>query len=142
MHTKLEDSSAEHPHSFAFHPVHRRDGDYNSDIVAMLATATAWDEALLYLLPEGVIGIHAIIKNDCNQSYTYEIRGKDALFKGAVDIHEDKFDHMKRTVNLALHTHPDFKSTPGHCQYYMVSQLCLRARWIATRMLAHMTDST
>lgn len=121
LHSKLTDSSAEHPHSFAFHPVHLDDNDKNSEIVAMLASGTAWDEALLRLLPENVVGIHAIIKNTCNQSFTYEIRGHDAFFIGEGDLHEDIFDDMEVAVNLALHTHPKFTEAPGHCQYSMVS---------------------
>ena len=125
MHSKLLDTRAENPHSFVVHPVHRalRPGeplDTVREIEGILAGASAWDVALLNLLPQGVEGIHAVVRNNCNQSYTYEVQGSDAFFLGAEDLHEAKYDDMEYRVNLALHTNPDFKTTPGHCQYEMV----------------------
>ena len=119
MHSKLKDSSLQNPHTFAQHPVHRDPLDYNSDIVAMISSGFAFDAALLGLLPEGVEGIVCVLKNNANQSYTYEIDGHDAVFQGEGDLHETKYDHMKRVVELALHTNPIFTSTPGHIQYHM-----------------------
>ena len=125
MHSKLLDTRSENPHSFVVHPVHRalRPGeplDTQREIVGVLAGASAWDVALLNLLPDGVVGIHAVVRNNCNQSYTYEIRGSDAYFLGNQDLHETKYDGWDVRVNLALHSHPDFSTTPGHCQYEMV----------------------
>jgi hypothetical protein len=60
LHSQLADSSAEHPHSFAYHPIHQDSKDYESPIVGFLASGTAWDEALLDLLPDGVEGIHVM----------------------------------------------------------------------------------
>ena len=120
MHSALLDSSTEHPHSFMFHPIHEDFEDYNSPIVGVLGGGVAWDKALLDLLPDGVNGIDAIISNNCNQSYTYEINGHDAIFKGDRDLHDRKYDEMGVMVDLALHSHGDFESTPGHCQFSMV----------------------
>lgn len=125
LHTELLDPRAENPHSFFVHPIHRalRPGeplDTNREIMGVLAGASAWDVALLDLLPDGVVGIHAVVSNNCGQSYTYEIRGGDALYLGPEDLHETQYDGMDVNVNLALHEHPDFATTPGHCQYQMV----------------------
>ena len=130
LHSELLDTRSENPHAFAVHPVRRvfvpssdnPHGGKPGDIVGLLAGAAAWDVALLDLLPEGVEGILAVIQNTCNQSYTYEIRGPDAMFLGPEDLHEGQYDEMKVIVNLALHQHPDFATTEGHCQYSMVSR--------------------
>ena len=76
MHSALPTGSdSEHPHSFVFHPIHEIVDDYNSPIVAVTASGMAWDFSLRNLVPDNVFGLQAIIKNDCNQSYTYEIDG-------------------------------------------------------------------
>ena len=92
MHSKLPESQVEHPHSFLFHPVHEDVTDYNSRIVGILVCGVAWDASLLNLLPDNVDGIHAVIKNNCDQAYTYEINGPEAIFMGEGDNHERKFD--------------------------------------------------
>ena len=68
-HEKLHSAGgADNPHSFTFHPIHRVPGDLSSDIVAMFATATAWDVSMLNLLPENVKGMVCVIRNTCNQT--------------------------------------------------------------------------
>jgi hypothetical protein len=76
LHSKIEGSSTDFPHSFFYTPVHLDSQDFNSPIVAIFGVAMAWDFSLRNLLPDGVIGIHAVLKNSCNQSFTYEINGK------------------------------------------------------------------
>jgi hypothetical protein len=121
MHSKLtEDSQTDHPHSFVYTPIHKVVGDYNSEIVAIVGCGAAWDASLRNLLPEGVEGILSVIRNSCNQTYTYEISGRDAFYLGEGDQHEEKYGHKEVVVDLALHTHPNFTSTPGHCKYSMV----------------------
>eukprot|EP00977_Amphora_coffeiformis_P013348 scaffold3471_cov175-Amphora_coffeaeformis.AAC.22 len=124
MHSKLLDSQSTNPHSFVYTPVHERIGDTDSPIRAIIGTGTAWDRALIDLLPENVGGIIVVIRNNCNQSYTYEINGKDAIYLSEGDLHDPEYDFYKRVVSLAPHTHPDFESTLGHCQYSMVRVLC------------------
>jgi hypothetical protein len=63
-HSKLTDSSVENPHSFFFHPVFAKAGDRRSGISGFIASASAWDAALLHLLPEGVEGLHVVIRNN------------------------------------------------------------------------------
>lgn len=121
-HSKLQESSHENPHSFLVAPIHRNTTDYNSDIVAWLGTGASWDAGLLNLLPNNVEGIHAVLKNTCNQTFTYIIRGRNAIYLGDSDLHESKYDDMEVIADLALHTHPDFTKLPGHCLYSMVSR--------------------
>jgi hypothetical protein len=121
LHSKLKNSNTSFPHSFVAQPVHITPGDYNSEMVAYVGGGFAWDFALRNLLPVGVDGIIVELQNSCNQSFTYEIEGPDAYFSGDGELHEPKYNGMKVVRSLSFETHPDFKKTPGHCYYYMVS---------------------
>jgi len=120
LHSKLKDSTPEHPHSIVHHPVHRTPLNDQSDIVAILSSGQGMDAALLGLLPNGVKGIHCIIQNNKNQSFTYEIVGPDAVYQGEGDLHETKYDDKGVLVDLALHTNPAYTTTKSNCVYKMV----------------------
>ncbi|CAJ1936918.1 unnamed protein product, partial [Cylindrotheca closterium] len=119
MHSEIEGSSTEFPHSFIYTPVHLDSQDSNSPIVAAIGAAMAWDFSLRTLLPAGVVGIQAVIKNSCNQSFTYEISGSDAYYVGEGDLHDEEFNYYERVVRLSRNSHPYTESTEGHCLYSM-----------------------
>ncbi|CAJ1936599.1 unnamed protein product [Cylindrotheca closterium] len=119
MHSTLKDSSTEHPHSFVYTAVHEDANDRQSPIVAVVSAGSAWDASLYNLLPDGVMGMKAVIQNNCGQQFTYEINGPEAIFLGEGDLHEPEYNEYKLTADLSFHTHPDFETTPGHCQFQM-----------------------
>ena len=47
------------------------------------------------------------------------VNGEDAIYLGDGDLHDSKYNYLEVTVDLSMHTHPNFTSTPGHCQYSM-----------------------
>ncbi|CAB9530660.1 Guanylate cyclase [Seminavis robusta] len=121
-HAKMHSNGAEganNPHSFTFHPVHRVPGNQSSDIVAMFAVATAWDFSMQNLLPDNVKGMYCVLQNTCNQTVTYRIDGGNATYLGDGELQPSEFDDMAVFVDLNLQTHPDARSTPGHCMYSM-----------------------
>ena len=113
------DSNADHPHSFMYTPIYQRVRDPDSDIVGTLSSSVAWDASMQNLLPETVTGILCVIKNDCDQTFTYKVSGPLAYYQGKGDHHNPAYDDMVVELDLSVHTHPDFKTTPGHCQYSM-----------------------
>lgn len=121
LHSKLKNPNFAIPHSFVAYPVHKIPGDYNSEMVAVVDGVFAWDFTLRNLLPVGVDGIIVEIKNNCNQSYTYEIEGPEAYFVGVGGMHDPKYNSMGTMRKLSVKSHPNFTATPGHCYYYMVS---------------------
>jgi hypothetical protein len=121
LHSQVNGSSVEFPHSFVSYPIFSVPGDSKSEIVASVGSGFAWDFALRNLLPEGVDGIIVEIENSCNQSYSYQISGPEALFIGEGALHETKFNNRKVSRSLSIHNHPNFTTTPGHCYYSMVS---------------------
>lgn len=112
------------PHSSFFYPVHESLDD-DSPIVGLIAGGAAWDRSLVRnVLPENVLGIFAVIQNNCNQSFTYEIFGKVAYYKGVGDLHDPSYDDLEVAVNLSPKGHPKFDETPGHCQFSLVRVNC------------------
>ncbi|CAB9515789.1 Receptor-type guanylate cyclase gcy [Seminavis robusta] len=107
------------PHGYALQPVHQDPLDQNSNIVGIVTSAFAFDAALRNLIPDGVQGIICVITSTENANFTYEVDGQNAYFLGIEDLHESKYDDYGVQVDLALHTNPEFPTTPGHAQYQM-----------------------
>lgn len=113
------DSNADNPHSFMHQPIYEKVNDPTSKIVGTVTSAVAWDSSLQDLLPAHVEGIHCVIRNNCNQSFTYSVKGPDAYYLGKGSHYDPKYEHLGIEVELGLHEHPDFLSKPGHCTYTM-----------------------
>jgi hypothetical protein len=67
-------STFQHPHCPYMYPVFKNPGNASSNIVAVLTGLLPLDRYLINLLPEGVNGIDAVLKNR-NQSFTYRLDG-------------------------------------------------------------------
>jgi hypothetical protein len=122
MHSRLNTgSSPDHPHSFMWTPVYDEMRNPESNFACVVGTGFAWDFSLRNLLPQSVKGIIAVIANDCNQTYTYDITGSDAFYIGEGDQHEPKYDSYKVVRELSVLKDPvAAKTVKGHCQYTMV----------------------
>ena len=120
FHGDTEEQAVDHPHSFVWYPVHEHVSDENSTIVAFMTAAMAWDTAMRNLIPEGVTGIHAVIKNTCGDVFTYLIDGPHATFQGYIDAHEESYHEMGLSLSLAVYDNPEYPTNPDHCQYSMV----------------------
>ena len=55
-----------------------------------------------------------VLKNTCDQTHTYKLVGRKALYLGDEDKHETKWEHMKVTVNLYG---PETPIIDGNCLY-------------------------
>jgi hypothetical protein len=120
LHAELKNSSVSHPHSFLFSLVQKDLDDPESPVVAVIASNIAWDRALTDLLPHDVQGIIMVARNDCNQSFTYDIQGGDAIFLGMGDLHDLKYNDMEVVVDVSIYTNPRYLTTTGHCRYELV----------------------
>lgn len=72
------------------------------------------------LLPINVAGITVVVANNCDQSYSYRIDGKDAFFTGVGDLHEREYSDMLYEENLSLLTTVNASNVFGHCVYKLV----------------------
>lgn len=121
MHSARPNSDINYPHSYIGTPIHEIPNDTQSRIVAHVGGLFAWDFALRFLLPTNVAGIVAELRNSCNQSSLYALDGHDAFYLGKNATKESMYDKMEVVRDLSLSTHPTFTTTPGHCQYTIVS---------------------
>jgi hypothetical protein len=65
------------PYGALAHPVYDNLFDpKTAKIVGKVFSLFFWDANLVNLLPEGISGITAVLKNSCNQSFTYTVEGQ------------------------------------------------------------------
>ena len=123
MHSSRLNSDISYPHSLLSTPVYEIPNDSESKIVARLSGSFAWDYTLRNLLPNNVDGILVQLRNTCNQSSLYALVGYDAFYLGENATKESSYDYMEVVRDLTLGTHPNFTTTPGHCQYSIVRSI-------------------
>jgi hypothetical protein len=73
-----------HPHSVIMQPVFKTLNDDSSEIVGLITGVVPWDRYLIDLLPEGVKGITCVLKNSCEQSFTYALNGNEVSTQHAL----------------------------------------------------------
>jgi hypothetical protein len=73
--TKASLTSVDNPHSLLMTPVLSKFDDSSSDIVGFLLSVVPFDSYLDDLLPDSVTGIHLVVRNTCQQAFTYELTG-------------------------------------------------------------------
>ena len=122
MHSRVKTGSqADFPHAFMWTPIYDDINNPESNFVGVVGTGFAWDFSLRNLLPDSVEGVVAVLSNNCNQTYTFEISGIDAFFLGEGDLHEPKYDSYRVVRELSVLNDPiGAKAVKGHCEYTMV----------------------
>jgi hypothetical protein len=68
--------------------------------VAILTSVFFWESLLRGILPPYQPPVLAVLTNDCDQTYTYEMRGEIATFVGQGDRHDPTYDNMKVTTRI------------------------------------------
>jgi hypothetical protein len=73
------------------------------------------------LLPPGVDGIDLVLRNTCDQSFSFRLHGSDVEFKGEGDLHDPKYDTERVAVDIVEHYNDKklVEQTPGHCIVYL-----------------------
>ncbi|CAB9497505.1 Receptor-type guanylate cyclase gcy [Seminavis robusta] len=87
-----------------FYPIFDRlDGKpQDREVKAVLLGAIYWRTYFNGILPPGANGIHVILENQCDQTYTYRVDGTEAQFLGHGDLHDTKYDYLETQVDLTL----------------------------------------
>ena len=93
-------SSYDRPHSVQLQPVFKEQQDPTSEMVGFLAFVVPWDHCLANLLPTGVNGITAVLKNTCDQAHTYILKGMRADYLGEGDMHDPNYHDTEVIVPL------------------------------------------
>jgi Adenylate and Guanylate cyclase catalytic domain len=117
-----ENLDGRNPQSIVAQPVFKTLKKNSTDIVGFLFTLVEWEKFLVNLLPTGVNGICAVLKNSCGQSITYLLYGGDVIFLGASDIHDSKYDKAKISFEFDenyLSSSDILRGIEGHCYVFV-----------------------
>ena len=110
-------SSYDHPHSVHLQPVFKKLQDPTSELVGFLALVVPWDCYLANLLPQGINGVYAVLKNTCGQAHTYILRGNRADYLGEGDMHNENYHDTEVIVPLTQYRFNETRYVEGHCVY-------------------------
>jgi hypothetical protein len=89
----------ETPESLLLQPIFEN-FDEDAKIVAHFAAVLEWDLYFKNILHEGADGIILVVKDTCNEVFTFEINGPEVTFLGDGDFHDKQYDHMVRTTRF------------------------------------------
>jgi len=98
----------EQPHSYIAEPVFDTFED-DAKLVGLLVGLTSW-ENLFNVLPEGVNGIHCVVRSSCGGVFTFVLRGPKAIYLGHDDHHEDEYEDYGVSISFL-----DYKGVEGTC---------------------------
>jgi hypothetical protein len=70
----------------------------NRTVVGSVLGGIYWRIYLNGILPPGANDVMVILKNDCGQTYTYQLDGVDSAFVGIGDLHDDKYDYLASPI--------------------------------------------
>jgi hypothetical protein len=91
------------PESYMIIPVFET-VNVDAPIVATLSSVLPWENYFDNLVPEGIDGIHIVIRNPCSEPITYEINGPVVTFLGFGDFHNPEFDSLEATTDFTTYT--------------------------------------
>jgi hypothetical protein len=87
------------PRSVIFQPIYTQHNFHNDNpgldtpkLQGIYFGVLSWQSYFEGLVPEGVNGIYCVIRNDCEQSFTFLINGREAVYLGEGDLHETRYD--------------------------------------------------
>jgi len=99
-----EKPQKEDPHGMLMEPVYRSfEAAGNRELVGFLLGLTSWKNKFNMLLPEGVEGIYAVVKDSCNSTMTFWLNGTKAVYLGEDDHHETAYDQYEREMPMELY---------------------------------------
>jgi len=83
-----------------------------NEVVGIVSVTFYWREMLKHFLPDKVDGMHVVVENSCNQTFTYITMGITPKYLGEGDFHDTVFENHRKSFQLP----EDIFSSDG-CQY-------------------------
>lgn len=88
----------------------------NRSVVGAILGGIYWRTYLSGLLPSGSNGVCVVLRNTCDQVYTYRVDGLEASFVGIGDLHETQYDGFAGPVGY-FSQYDAVKGGELSCQY-------------------------
>jgi signal transduction histidine kinase/CheY-like chemotaxis protein len=77
-------------------------GVSSSPVIGLLTVLFCWRDFIRDILPHSESnGIMVVFENQCNQTFTYEVDGPNAVFLGEGDLHDPQYSHMAKGTNVS-----------------------------------------
>ena len=70
-------------------------------VVGVFSSDIYWRLHFEQVLPPNAKGIIAVLENNVNQSFTYQLDGPDVTYLGEGDLHDESFDHMQVSADVS-----------------------------------------
>ena len=127
-HAKEDKTQTLYPRSYLLSPIHGRLDEPRGEAVALLLTKVDYAAYLNDIVPQGVEGaLDVVFRNSCNQTFSFQIEaGKAPVWLGNGDYHSRQYDSMEVSQSLGQVGDKDIHREPNHCQYSVVSRMCVR----------------
>lgn len=84
---------------------------------AILLGYVYWQVYFVGILPEGTVGVIVVLKNTCDQAFTYQIDGPTVSYLGAGDLHDPSFDELAINTKWADLLGGTVEDTAAACNY-------------------------
>lgn len=87
------------PVSSFYYPV-QTGYDAEASLGGALVTLLNWDSFFANILPQNINGLTVVLRNSCDQAYTFIINGPSAVYLGEGDLHDPNYEHMMDEVSF------------------------------------------
>lgn len=112
-----EEEDEGEPHSNFIQPVYDSFGD-GKKIVSYLQARMSWGETFSDVIPGSEEGdVHVVLKNTCNQTFTWSIGGKSAIFLGDGDLHQEQYSDFGISADITPFYNVTAAQEAGVCLY-------------------------
>eukprot|EP00977_Amphora_coffeiformis_P023090 scaffold12181_cov159-Amphora_coffeaeformis.AAC.1 len=82
----------------------------DSKVVGTLATLMFWDTFFENILPPNANGMVVVLRNTCNQSFSFQLNGPNVESLGEGDMHDSKYDFLSRDVSFTASINKAYES--------------------------------
>ena len=112
-----QDTSTE-PESAILYPIYSgRHEDAASNVVAVVTAVSSWSVYFQNVVPSSAKGITVVVKNECNQVFSFSVNGPNVTYLGKGDHHSKIFDNMHQSVSFDTSNNGNGNSLPLDAHY-------------------------
>jgi hypothetical protein len=88
-----------------------------NDVVGVVTVTFYWRDVLKHLLPDRMDGLHIVVENTCNQTFTYTWSESELIYVGAGDFHDSAYDECQTSLSLEEEIFSSTQLGSNGCEY-------------------------